>query len=54
MFTNYLKIAFFERRKQKGLASINILGLSLGVATFIIFLPYSINELHYSHFHTDS
>jgi hypothetical protein len=37
--------------RQKGLVVINILGLSIGLACFSMFLLYTVNELNYDRFH---
>lgn len=54
MLKNYLKIATRSLLKQKGLASINILGLSIGLACFSLFLLYSVNEFNFDRFHSDA
>jgi len=54
MFKNYLKTAWRNLAKQKGLALINILGLSIGMACFILFLLYSVNELNFDTFHANN
>ena len=41
MLKNHLKIAFRNLLKQKGLAFINIFGLSVGFACFCLFLAVS-------------
>lgn len=52
MIANYLKIAVRNLLKQKGLATINIFGLSIGLACFSLFLLYAVNEFSYDRFHT--
>ena len=54
MIKNYFKVAFRNLFKQKGLSLINILGLSIGLACFSLFLLYAINELTYDRFHQNS
>lgn len=54
MFQNYLKIALRSLRKQKGLATINILGLSIGLACFSLFLLYAVNEFSFDRFHSQA
>jgi putative ABC transport system permease protein len=54
MIKHYFKIAFRNLRKQKGLAFINILGLSVGLACFILFLLYAVNEFSFDRFHKNS
>lgn len=51
MIKNYFKIAIRNLFKQKGLSLINILGLSIGLACFSLFLLYAINELTYDRQH---
>ncbi|MGB8192854.1 MAG: ABC transporter permease [Chitinophagaceae bacterium] len=51
MIRHYLKIALRNVAKQKGLALINILGLSIGLACFTLFLLYSVNEFSFDRFH---
>lgn len=54
MFSNYFKLAYRNIFKQKLLSLINILGLSLGLACFCLFLLYAVNELTYDRFHVRS
>jgi putative ABC transport system permease protein len=51
MIKHHLKIALRSLRRQKVLSFINVLGLSLGLACFILFLLYSVNEFSYDRFH---
>ncbi|HYF33525.1 MAG TPA: ABC transporter permease [Chitinophagaceae bacterium] len=51
MLKHYIKIAIRNLAKQKGLATINILGLSIGLACFILFLLYAVNEFSFDRFH---
>jgi putative ABC transport system permease protein len=51
MLQHYFKIAMRNLAKQRGLALINILGLSIGLACFVLFLLYSINEFSFDRFH---
>jgi putative ABC transport system permease protein len=51
MIKHYLKVAFRNLSKQKGLTFINILGLSTGLACFTLFLLYAVNEFNYDRFH---
>src|SRR5580765_5126884 len=53
MLLHYLKIAVRNLAKQKGLALINILGLSVGLACFILFLLYTVNEFTFDSFHVN-
>jgi putative ABC transport system permease protein len=54
MLKNFIKVAFRDLQKQKGLTAINILGLSIGLACFSLFLLYSVNEFNYDRFHADN
>ena len=51
MLKQYFKIAIRNLVKQKGLATINILGLSIGIACFSLFLLYAVNEFNFDRFH---
>ncbi len=51
MIKQYFKIAFRNLLKQKGLTTINILGLSIGLACFSLFLLYAVNEFSFDRFH---
>ena len=45
MFTNYLKVAFRNLSKNKGYSFINLAGLTLGLASFILIGLYVQDEL---------
>jgi putative ABC transport system permease protein len=51
MLRNYLKIAWRNLRKNKLYAGVNILGLSVGIASCILLGLYIIHELSYDRFH---
>ncbi len=51
MFFSYLKTAVRSIRSQKVLSTINILGLSIGLACFSLFQLYVIHEFSYDQFH---
>lgn len=51
MFQNYIKIALRNLLKQKGLTFINVLGLSIGLACFSLFMLYAVNEFSFDRFH---
>mgnify|MGYP006291573855 CR=1 FL=1 len=51
MFKNYLKISLRNIAHQKGYAVINILGLAIGVACFILISLWVFDELSYDRFH---
>ncbi len=47
MFKNYLKIAWRNILKNKGMFSINIVGLGIGIASCLVITLYVIDELSY-------
>ena len=51
MIKHFVKVALRSLRRQKMLSFINVLGLSLGLACFILFLVYAVNEFSYDRFH---
>ncbi len=54
MLKNYFKIALRNLSKHKTLAFINIFGLSVGIACFILFMLYAINEFSFDGFHKNA
>jgi putative ABC transport system permease protein len=54
MFKNYLKITFRKIKKNKTYSVINISGLSIGMAFFILITLYIKYELSYDKFHVNS
>ena len=54
MLYNFIKIAIRNLLKQRGLALINIFGLSIGLACFSLFLLYSVNEFSFDRFHSNA
>lgn len=54
MIRHYITIALRNLFKQKGLAVINMLGLTVGIACFTLFLLYAVNEFSYDRFHANS
>src|SRR5688572_24853511 len=52
MISNYLKIAFRTLLKFKGYASINLVGLALGLTGGILIMLYVFDELSFDRFHT--
>ncbi len=54
MFKNNFKIAVRTSLRHKGYAAINLLGLAIGIASFLIIVLYVNDELSYDQFHTDS
>lgn len=53
MFKNYFKIAFRNIGKNKVFSSVNIAGLSVGLAVFILIMLWVKNEMSYDGFHKD-
>lgn len=51
MIRNYLKVAFRNLWKNKGFSAINILGLAIGLACFLLIALYVVDELSYDRFH---
>lgn len=54
MFKNYLKIAVRHILRQKMFSFINITGLALGMASFILITIWVLNELSYNKFHDNA
>jgi len=54
MIKHYFKIALRTLKRQKLLSLINILGLSVGLACFSLFLLYSVNEFNFDRFHKNA
>jgi putative ABC transport system permease protein len=52
MISNYFKIAIRSLLKFKGYASINLIGLALGLTAGIMIMLYVMDELSYDNFHT--
>lgn len=52
MLHNYLKIAFRNLWRNKGFSAINILGLSVGMASALLILFWMYNEISFDRFHT--
>jgi len=52
MFRNYLKTTFRNLWKRKVHSVINLLGLSVGMASFILIVAWVANELSFDRFHT--
>ncbi len=51
MLKNHIKIALRNIQKQKFYASINILGLTIGIAASLLIIVYIIDEYSYDRFH---
>jgi putative ABC transport system permease protein len=54
MFKNYLKSALRNIKKHKGYASINIVGLAIGMACCILIVLYIATELNYDRYHKNA
>jgi putative ABC transport system permease protein len=54
MLKNYLKIAFRNLIRHRGYSIINILGLSIGMACFLLITLWILDELSYDRFHKNS
>jgi putative ABC transport system permease protein len=54
MIRNYLKIAFRNLLKRKIFSAINIVGLAIGMACFIIIMLWVQNEFSYDRFHKNA
>ncbi|MEO0572167.1 MAG: ABC transporter permease [Bacteroidota bacterium] len=52
MFKNYLKIAWRNLLKNKGYSIINIGGLAIGLACFLLIAIFISNELSFDNYHT--
>jgi hypothetical protein len=54
MLKHYIKIALRNLSKQKTLAAINIIGLSIGLSSFLLFTLYAVNEFIFDQFHKNA
>ena len=54
MIKHYFKIALRSLGRQKVLSFINISGLSIGLACFILFLLFAVNEFNFDRFHKNA
>ena len=54
MLKNYVKIAWRNILKNKGIFSINILGLALGIASCLIIMLFVIDELSYDRYNENA
>ncbi len=52
MFHNYIKIAVRSLFKTKTVSMINLVGLAIGISSFIMMIAYVFEELSYDNFHT--
>ncbi len=51
MFTNYLKVALRQLKRHKGYSFINVIGLTVGMACFILIGLWVQDELSFDRFH---
>ncbi len=54
MFKNYCKIALRNITKNKGYSFINVFGLAIGIASFILISIYVLYELSYDRYHNNA
>lgn len=54
MIKNYIKVAYRNLIKNRFYSLLNIIGLSVGVASFLLILLYVTDELSYDRFHADA
>ncbi|HUZ61644.1 MAG TPA: ABC transporter permease [Hanamia sp.] len=54
MFTNYLKTAFRNLKRNKLYSSINVFGLAIGLASCLLIGVYIMNELSYDKFNVNA
>jgi len=52
MIRNYIKTAYRSLLKNKGFTAINVLGLSVGLATCLLIVFYVVDELGYDNYNT--
>lgn len=51
MYANYLKVALRNLLRQKGFTFINIIGLSVGIASAMLIFMFVYNEMNFDKFH---
>ncbi|SDL28931.1 putative ABC transport system permease protein [Catalinimonas alkaloidigena] len=54
MFKNLLKVALRNLRRERGYTAINVLGLTLGIASALFILLYVVDELSFDRFHANA
>jgi len=54
MFKNFLKIAFRNIQRHKNYSFINIFGLAIGLASFLLIMLWVLDELSYDRFHENA
>ncbi|MEO9484501.1 MAG: ABC transporter permease [Ekhidna sp.] len=54
MLRNYLLIAIRTIKKTKSIAAINIIGMAIGISSFMMMVSYVVTELSYDKFHKNA
>src|ERR1700753_2823356 len=54
MIKNYIKTAYRNLLKNKGFTAINVLGLSVGLATCLLIVFYVVDELSYDKYNVNA
>ncbi len=54
MILNYIKVTFRNLAKRKTYSIINILGLSIGIASFLIIYLFITDEISYDRYHKNA
>ena len=54
MLKSYLTIALRNLRRHKGYSLINILGLAVGMTSFLLIMLYVLHELSYDRYHQNA
>src|SRR5476651_1938502 len=54
MIRNYIKTAYRSLLKNKGFTVLNVLGLSVGLATCLLIVFYVVDELSYDRYNTNA
>ena len=54
MLKHYLKIAFRNLWRNKGISAINIIGLATGLATCLLIILYVLDELSYDRYNLNA
>src|ERR1700753_1449469 len=54
MIKNYIKTAYRSLLKNKGFTALNVLGLSVGLATCLLIVLYVVDELSYDRYNVNA
>ena len=54
MFKNYFLVAIRHLKRQPGYAALNILGLTIGIASALLIILYLNHELSFDRFHSNA